>query len=149
MDGERLTLAVIKTKSAGGESRVYVYRDGDQWKDDKEGDHKNKLTALKERCKPGETLDISKREDTDIGSYYSTCPDSGEIDHSFTFPSARVTKVVEGDYIIWRATADTDQKCTHAQIAVVGDRETLTLTIQSDRERVIKFRKEGRRWQRV
>ncbi|EKX73540.1 signal peptide containing protein [Theileria equi strain WA] len=147
MDCGTPLLAVIKTKSAGGESRVYVYRDGDQWKDDKEGDHKNKLTALKERCKPGETLDISKREDTDLGIYHCTPYGSGDIDHSFNLRNVAVTKVVDGEYTVWRAGKN-EKTCTWAQ-NIVGNKETLRLEIQTAKKEDILFRKEGGKWKRV
>ncbi|EKX72245.1 signal peptide containing protein [Theileria equi strain WA] len=148
MDKGRPTLAVIKTRSSSGtKSTVYKYYDGNKWRDTKEDDHKEKLAELKEKCRPGRILDISKKNSS-VGTYYYHCHHNTCL-HTFDLYNVNVAKVVDGEYIIWRATADTDQKCTHVQIAVVGDRETLTLTIQSDRERLIKFRKEGRRWQRV
>ncbi|EKX72115.1 signal peptide containing protein [Theileria equi strain WA] len=120
MDKGRPTLAVIKTRSSSGtKSTVYKYYDGNKWRDDKEGTHKTRLKKLKEKCRPGETLDISKKENS-VGIYYNDIKD--KCLHIFDLDSAKVTKVVDGENVIWEATAGTDHNCLYAELVIVGDK---------------------------
>ncbi|AFZ79854.1 hypothetical protein BEWA_027030 [Theileria equi strain WA] len=61
LDGERLTLAVIKTKGRRSESTVYRHHDGKKWKKGNEGTHKNKLKELIDAAKK-ESPEAVKKE---------------------------------------------------------------------------------------
>ncbi|EKX72173.1 signal peptide containing protein [Theileria equi strain WA] len=145
MDGEKPTLAVLVTKDKNGkDGKVYQYHDGNKWRDTKEDDHKEKLAELKEKCKPGKTLDISKR-DSSVGSYYITYPGYGKIAHNFDLKSATVTKVVDGEHVIWTAK-ENGHKCIDAKNIVTGGKESLRLEIKADKNEDLWFRKRDGKW---
>ncbi|EKX74098.1 signal peptide containing protein [Theileria equi strain WA] len=143
MDGDQPTLAVIKTK----DSVIYRYHDGKQWQNGSEGRHKIRLKKLKEKYEPEKTLDISKGENTDVGIYSSNCNDGTSIG-IFDPRSTRVTKVVDGENVIWQAGGN-EKNCTWAEIRLEGDQETLKLDIQMNKERKVEFKKECGKWKRI
>ncbi|EKX72744.1 hypothetical protein BEWA_013030 [Theileria equi strain WA] len=52
MDGEKPTLAVLETRNKNNkQNKVYRYHNGKEWKNDNEGEHNSKLSALKKKCK--------------------------------------------------------------------------------------------------
>ncbi|EKX73678.1 signal peptide containing protein [Theileria equi strain WA] len=147
LDGEKPTLAVLVTRDKNNkQGKVYRYHDGKQWKDGREGTHKTRLKKLKEKYEPEKTLDISKREDTDVGMYFNDAND--ESLHIFDPRSTRVTKVVDGENVIWQAGKN-EKTCTWARLIVSEDKKDLILTIKSDREREVEFRKVDDKWERI
>ncbi|EKX72785.1 hypothetical protein BEWA_013440 [Theileria equi strain WA] len=94
------------------------------------------------------TLDISKREDTNVGTHYYHSTYEGPV-HDFKLKSATVTKVVDAGVVIWEAPKGTNHKCTWAQITVKNGKETLRLEIQTGKEEQLWFRKRDGKWRKL
>ncbi|AFZ80095.1 signal peptide-containing protein [Theileria equi strain WA] len=111
-DGDIPVLAILKTKNLlGKKGVVYKYHDGKQWKDTNEDDHKNKLTALKNKYKHAKpaTLDLSNPDQSNINVEEQTF---GEVLLKSYFPKKdhHISSVMEGEVEVWKVD-DPNTKC--------------------------------------
>ncbi|EKX72764.1 hypothetical protein BEWA_013230 [Theileria equi strain WA] len=146
MDKGRPTLAVIKTKGfLGKEGTTYKYYDGKQWKDGREGTHKNKLKKLKEKCKSENILDITNPDKSKID--VKTKNDDGiECREYHLKSSSKITSVLDSGVTIWTATSE--EMCTLAVSFTRGNSSSLVILINDGQNIQNRFfKKADGRWE--
>ncbi|AFZ80814.1 signal peptide-containing protein [Theileria equi strain WA] len=150
-DEETPAFVTIQTIKGGKESTVYRYRDGKQWKDSKEEEHKKLLDALKEKYKLGDpvTLDLSNPDETKLDVHTEN---ESEVSFKEYTPKNcyHISSVMNADNELWRATEGTNEKCLLAECYEKGDITILYLETDDGNNNQSKyFWKVGTEWKSI
>ncbi|EKX72094.1 signal peptide containing protein [Theileria equi strain WA] len=150
LDEGKPTMTAIKAKGVKGGANftLYRYHDGNEWKDGKEEDHKKKLEDLKERCKPGETLDLSNPDTSKLDVHTENA--YGVSLKEYTPKSAfHISSLTDGDKELWKASGD-GQKCKLVESYSKGALELLYLeTSESTGTKFNYFEKTDGKWKDI
>ncbi|AFZ79747.1 hypothetical protein BEWA_025960 [Theileria equi strain WA] len=139
---ENPALAIISTDK---NSKVYRYLDGSKWKNGKEGTHKSKLEALKNKYKHAlpATLDLSNPDQSKV--HIGDRSGNGLSQATYTpKDTSKITTVVDGEAQLW--TASGYEKCLLVESYAKNTTKVIYLEVESSGTKSRYFEKLDGAW---